>query len=106
MFPVVLNEVCSHCKRDFGPLIHTDLLQSLQVSGLSLSNTDFHLLPKIFDWFQVWTLGRTLQNLEILFTEPLLSCPLLQVVVMLEDPSMKNDVSTSMLHGRDIGVGQ
>ncbi|MEQ2231142.1 hypothetical protein ILYODFUR_036486 [Ilyodon furcidens] len=39
-FPVVLVEVCTHCSRDSGPLLHTDLLQILQVSGLSLGKTD------------------------------------------------------------------
>uniref|UniRef100_A0A8C6TLE7 Zona pellucida protein AX 1 n=1 Tax=Neogobius melanostomus TaxID=47308 RepID=A0A8C6TLE7_9GOBI len=25
-FPVVFHQVCTHCRRDFGPLLHTDLL--------------------------------------------------------------------------------
>jgi len=52
MFPVVLDQVCTHCSMDFGPLLQTDL-QILQVSGLSLSNTDFQLPPNIFYWVQV-----------------------------------------------------
>ncbi|MEQ2312327.1 hypothetical protein AMECASPLE_029790, partial [Ameca splendens] len=71
MFPVVLDEVCTHCSRDFGPLLHTDL-QILQVLGLLLANT---LPPKIFSWVQVWRLARPLQDLEMLLTEPLFSCP-------------------------------
>ncbi|CDQ92236.1 unnamed protein product [Oncorhynchus mykiss] len=83
------SEVCTHCSRDFGPLLHTDLLQILQVSGLSLGNTDFQLPPKMFYWVQVWRLARPLQDLELLLTEPLLSCPgcVFWVVVMLEDPA-------------------
>ena len=73
-FPVVLDQVCTHCSRDFGPLLHTDLLQILQVSGLSLGNTDFQPPPKIFYWVQVWRLARPLQDLEILLTEPLAVC--------------------------------
>ncbi|MEQ2290038.1 hypothetical protein AMECASPLE_039270 [Ameca splendens] len=45
-FPVVLDQVCTHCSRDFGPVLHTDLLQILQVSELSLSNMDFQLLQR------------------------------------------------------------
>ena len=88
-FPVVLDQVCTHCSRDFGPLLHTDLLLILQVLGLSLGNTDFQLPPKIFYWVQVWRLARPLQDLEMLLTEPLLRCPgsVLWVVVMLEDPA-------------------
>jgi len=26
MFPVVFHQVCTHCRRNFGPLLHTDLL--------------------------------------------------------------------------------
>jgi len=37
MFPVVVDEVCTHCSRDFGPLLHTDLLQILKVPGLSMT---------------------------------------------------------------------
>uniref|UniRef100_A0AAY5L9A9 Aquaporin-4 n=1 Tax=Esox lucius TaxID=8010 RepID=A0AAY5L9A9_ESOLU len=40
-FPVVLDQACTHCSRDFGPLL-------LQVSRLSLGNTDFQLHPGIF----------------------------------------------------------
>lgn len=32
-FPVVLDQVCTHCSRDFGPLLHTDLLQVFRSSG-------------------------------------------------------------------------
>ena len=35
-FPVVLDQVCTHCSRNFGPLLHTDLLQKV-----SLGNKDF-----------------------------------------------------------------
>ncbi|MED6266601.1 hypothetical protein CHARACLAT_003732 [Characodon lateralis] len=31
----------THCSSDFGPLLHTDLLQILQVLGRSLCNMDF-----------------------------------------------------------------
>ncbi len=39
---------------------------------------------------QVWRLARPLQDLEMLLTEPLLSCPccVFRVIVMLEDPAM------------------
>ena len=89
MFPVVLDQVCTHCSRDFGPLLHTDLLQILQVSGLSLGNTDFQLPPKIFNWVQVWRLARPLQDLEMLLMEPLLSGPGggVRVGGMREDPA-------------------
>ncbi|MED6234279.1 hypothetical protein ATANTOWER_026008 [Ataeniobius toweri] len=63
-FPVVLDEVCTHCSRDFGPLLHTDLLHILQASGLSLGNTDFQLPPKIFNWAQVWRLARHSRTLR------------------------------------------
>ncbi|MEQ2250530.1 hypothetical protein ILYODFUR_001767 [Ilyodon furcidens] len=87
-FPVVLDEVCTHCSRDYGPLLHTDLLQILQVSGRSLGNTNFQLPPKIFDWVRFWRLARP-QDLEMFLMEPLLSCPgcVFRVVVMLEDPA-------------------
>ena len=44
---------------------------------------------KIFYWVQVWRLARPLQDLEMLLTEPLLSCPgcVFRVVGMLEDPA-------------------
>ncbi|MED6275589.1 hypothetical protein CHARACLAT_028051 [Characodon lateralis] len=86
-FPVVLDDVCTHCSRNFGPLLHTDLLQILQESGLSLSNTDYQLPPNIFDWVQVWRLARPLQDLEMLLTRPLVSSPgcVLCVVALLED---------------------
>jgi len=74
-FPVVLDQIGTHCSRDFGPLLHTDLLQILHVQGLSLGNTDFQLPPKIFYWVQVWRLARPLQELEMLLTELLFSCP-------------------------------
>lgn len=45
--PVVL-QVCTHCSRNFGPLLHTHLFKICQVSGLSLSNTEFQLPPKTF----------------------------------------------------------
>jgi hypothetical protein len=67
MFPVVLDQICTHCSRDFDIRLHTDLLQILQVSGLSLGNTDFQLSPKIFYWVQVWRPARPLQDLEMLF---------------------------------------
>ena len=70
-FPVVLDQVCTHCSKDFGPLLHMDLLQILQVSGLSLCNMDFQLPPKIFYWFQLWRLARPLQDIEMLLTESL-----------------------------------
>ncbi len=44
-FPVVLDQVCKHCSRDFDPLLHTVLLQIFQVLGLSLGNTDFQVPP-------------------------------------------------------------
>ncbi|MED6243037.1 hypothetical protein ATANTOWER_013959 [Ataeniobius toweri] len=52
MLPVVLDEVCTHCSRDFGPLLHTDLLQILQVSGVSMGNMDYYIPTKISSW--VW----------------------------------------------------
>ncbi len=90
MFPVVLGQVCTHCSRDFGPLLHTGLLQIFQVLGLSLGNTEFQLPPYIFYGVQVWRLARPLQDLEMLLMEPLLSCPccVFGVIVMLEDPAM------------------
>ncbi len=45
VFPVVLGQVCTHCSRDFGPLLHTGLLQNFQVLRLSLGNTEFQLPP-------------------------------------------------------------
>ncbi len=33
MVPVVLDQVCTHCSRDSDPLLHTALLQILQVLG-------------------------------------------------------------------------
>ena len=88
-FPVVLHQVCTHCNRDFGPLLLTDLLQISQVSGLSLTNPDFQLPPEVFNWVQVWRLAGPLQNLDMLLAEPLLGflgC-VLWVVVVLEDPA-------------------
>ncbi len=43
----------------------------------------------MFYWVQVWRLARPLQDLEMLLTEPLLSCPccVFGVIVMLEDPA-------------------
>ncbi len=43
----------------------------------------------MFYWFQVWRLARPLQDLEMLLTKPLLSCPccVFGVIVMLEDPA-------------------
>ncbi len=43
----------------------------------------------MFYWVQVWRLARPLQNLEMLLTKPLLSCPycVFGVIVMLEDPA-------------------
>jgi len=46
-FPVVLDQVCTHCRRDFDPLLHTDRLQILPVSGRSLGNTNFQLPPSL-----------------------------------------------------------
>jgi len=79
----------TQCIRDFGSLLHIDLLQILQVSGLSLGNTDFQPPPKIVYWVQVWRLARPLQDLEMLLTEPHLSYPrcVFWVVVMLEEPA-------------------
>ena len=49
-FLVVFHQVCTHWRRDFGPLLHTDLLYISHVSGLSLRNTEFELPPKILYW--------------------------------------------------------
>ena len=78
----------SHCSWYFGPFLHADLLQSSDVLGLSLIN--FQLPPKIFDGVEVWRLARPLQDLEILFTEPLLRYlrGVFGIIVMLEDPAM------------------
>ncbi len=45
-FLVVLDQVCTHCCRDFGPLLHTGLLQILQKS------TPKHDVstPMLHDW--------------------------------------------------------
>jgi len=50
MFPIVLEQVFTPCSRDFGPLLHTDLLQILQIFGavagqygLSAPSKDFLL---------------------------------------------------------------
>lgn len=48
MFPVVLDQVCTHSSMDLGPLLHTVLLQIFQVSWLSLGNMEFQLLPITF----------------------------------------------------------
>ena len=96
-FPVVLYQVCTHCSRDFGPLLHTDLLQILEVSGLSLGNTDFQLPPKIFYWVQVWRLSRPLQDLEMLLTEPLLSCAWLCVSGRCHAGRPSHDTSSMLL---------
>jgi len=74
MCPVVLDQVGTHCSRDFGPILHTDLLQIFQISWLLLGNTDFQLPPKIFYWVQVWSLARPLQDLVMFLTEPPLLC--------------------------------
>jgi len=89
-FPVVLDQVCTHCRRDFGPLLYTDLLQILQVSGLSMGNTDFQLPPKIFNWVLVWSLASSLQDLEMLLMDTLVNCPacVFRVVAKPEDPAM------------------
>lgn len=52
MFPLVCDQVCIHCSRDFGPRLHTDLLQIFQLLGL---------LPGL-----AWPL----QDLEKLLTAP------------------------------------
>ncbi len=82
-------QVCTHCSRDFGPLLHTGLLQFFQVLGLSLGNTEFQLPHYIFYWVQVWRLARPLQDLEMLLMKTLLSCPccVRGVIIMLEDPA-------------------
>nr|KAG8535393.1 hypothetical protein GDO81_028648 [Engystomops pustulosus] len=59
--------VCRY-SRDFGPVLHSDI----QVSGLLLGSIEFRLSPKTLHWFQVW---RPLLDKEMLYTEPLLSCP-------------------------------
>jgi len=49
-FPVVLDQVCTHCRRDFGPLLHTDLSPDPSgvgavagQYGLSAPSKDFQL---------------------------------------------------------------
>lgn len=75
--------------RDFSPLLYTDVLQILQVSGMSLGNMDFQLPPKIFYWVQVWRLARPVKDAEMLLMEPRLGCAscVFWVVVMLENPA-------------------
>uniref|UniRef100_A0A7N8YPS9 Uncharacterized protein n=2 Tax=Mastacembelus armatus TaxID=205130 RepID=A0A7N8YPS9_9TELE len=81
----VLDQVCTYCSRDFGPLLHTGLLQIFQVLGLLLGSIEFQHPPQIFYWVLVWRLARPLQDLEILLMEPLLSCPgcVFGVIIML-----------------------
>ncbi len=49
-FPVVLEQVCTHCSRDFGPLLHTGLLQIFQVLGRFSSLHRFSIGFRSGDW--------------------------------------------------------
>ncbi len=44
--PVVLDQVCTHCSRDFSPLLHTDLLQIVQVLGCRWKTRSFSYLHR------------------------------------------------------------
>ncbi len=49
-FPVVLDQVCTHCSRDFGPLLHTCLLQIFQVLWSFSSLHRFSIGFRSGDW--------------------------------------------------------
>ncbi|XP_064876254.1 uncharacterized protein LOC115118486 isoform X2 [Oncorhynchus nerka] len=72
---------------EIGDLINTNLLQSSDVLGLFLGNTDLQLPPKIFYGVEIWRLARPLQDLEMLLTKPLLG-GVFGMIVMLKDPAM------------------
>ncbi len=50
MFPVVLDQVCTHCSRDFSPLLHTGLLQIVQVLGSFSSLHRFSIGSRSGHW--------------------------------------------------------
>ncbi|KAK6297365.1 hypothetical protein J4Q44_G00319480 [Coregonus suidteri] len=89
MFLVVGHQVCTHLRRDFVPLLFTDLLQVIKVSRLMFGNSNLQLPPQIFYGIKVWRLARPLQNLNVLLLEPLLCClgRVFWIIVMLEYPS-------------------
>ncbi|KAJ4928374.1 hypothetical protein JOQ06_016166 [Pogonophryne albipinna] len=80
------------------PPTAADLLESSDVLGLSLGNTDFQLPPKIFYGVEIWRLARPLQDLEMLLTKPLLRCPggVFVIIVMLKDPATKLQTGLDM----------
>ena len=49
-FPVLLNQVCAHCSRDFGPLLHTDLFQIFQATRSFSSLQRFSIGFRSGDW--------------------------------------------------------
>ncbi len=49
-FPVVLDQVCTHCSRDSDPLLHTGLLQIVQVLGSFSSLHRFSIGFRSGDW--------------------------------------------------------
>lgn len=59
MCPAGFHQDCTDCSWCFGPLFHADLLQSCDVSGLSLGNIDFLYLFFLH-------LTRPLRNFEML----------------------------------------
>ncbi len=89
MFLVVDHQVCTHLRRDFVPLLFADPLQVIKVSRLTFDNSNLQLPPQIFYGMKVWRLARPLQDLNVLFFEPLLCClgRVFWVIVMLEYPS-------------------
>ncbi len=86
MFLVVDHQVCTHLRRDFIPLIFTDPLQVINISRLTLGNSNPQLPPQIFYGIMVWRLARPLQDLNVLLLETLLCClgRVFWVIVMLE----------------------
>lgn len=59
MFPVLPDQICTHCTRGLGPLLHADLLQIYQASGSSIP-------PQVFYWTHIWSLARPIQDFEML----------------------------------------
>ncbi len=71
MFLVVGHQVCTHFRRDFVLLLFAD---QKSLSWLMFGNSNLQLPPQIFYRIEVWILARPLQDLNVLFLEPLLCC--------------------------------
>lgn len=63
----------------FLPLFNANFLQLCQIRQRMLVDSNFHIMPQIFNWFYVWALTQPSENTNLLFFKPLLCsfCPVL-----------------------------